>query len=106
MSDSLLAFTTVTSLRAAHAARDRLSRAGFARNSIEIARHAEGFAVSIATRPENHRRAEQLLAGSPLGNDLNRAGAEIQDAVRDNRFLALGLAALVGFVLFRATRPR
>ncbi len=106
MSDSLLAFTTVSSLKAAHAARDRLSRAGFARNSIDIERHADGFDISIATRPENHRRAEQLLAGSPLGNDLNRAGADLRDAVRDNRSLALGLAALVGFVLFRATRPR
>lgn len=106
MSDSVVASVTVDSLKAARAARDRLARAGFARNSIDILRHDDGFDVAIATRTENHPRAERILHGSPLGNDLRRAGEDILDTVRSNRSFALGLAALAGFVLFNVTRPR
>jgi hypothetical protein len=105
MSDSVLASVTVSSLEAARTLRARLTRAGFARNSVEIDRlEDEGFAVSIATRPENHARAERILAGSPLGNDLRTAGEAAASHVRDNRSLALGLAALAGFALFSLTR--
>jgi hypothetical protein len=105
MSDSVLASVTVPSLRAARAARDRLSRAGFARNSVEIDRlDDDAFAVSIAIRPENHDRAERILTGSPLGNDLREAGQAAARHLQDNRSLALGLAALAGFALFGLMR--
>lgn len=101
MSDSVLASVTVPSLKAARSARERLSRAGFARNSVEIDRVDDGsFAVSIATRPENHARAERILTGSPLAQDLREAGEAAADHFRGNRGLALGLAALAGFALF------
>lgn len=105
MPDSVLATVTVPSLRAARAARERLSRAGFARNSVEIDRlDDDGFEVSIATRPENHARAERILSGSPLGNDLRAAGQVAANRLQDNRGLALGLAALAGFALFGLMR--
>ena len=105
MSDSVLASVTVPSLKAARAARDRLSRAGFARNSVEIDRlDNDAFAVSIATRPENHARAEGILTGSPLGQDLREAGQTAMGHFHDNRGLALGLAALAGFALFGLMR--
>lgn len=105
MSDSVLASVTVPSLRAARAARDRLSRAGFARNSVEIDRiDDEAFAVSIAIRPDNQARAERILNGSPLGNDLRDAGQAAMGRLQDNRGLALGLAALAGFALYGLMR--
>ncbi|MCJ2033951.1 hypothetical protein [Methylobacterium sp. J-068] len=105
MSDSVLASVTVSSLSAARGARDRLSRAGFARNSIEIDRlDDDTFAVSIATRPENHARAERILTGSPLRDDLREGARTAASHFHDNRGLALGLAALAGFALFGLLR--
>lgn len=105
MSDSVLASVTVPSLKAARAARDRLSRAGFARNSIEIDRvNDEEFEVSIATRRENHARAERILTGSPLAQDLRTGAQSAVSHFQENRTLALGLAALAGFALFGLMR--
>lgn len=105
MSDSVLATVTLPSLQAARSARERLSRAGFARNSVEIDRVDDGsFAVSIATRPENHARAERILGGSPLANDLRDGVQAAASHVRENRGLALGLAALAGFALYGLMR--
>jgi hypothetical protein len=105
MSGSVLASVTVPSLKAARAARDRLSRAGFARNSVEIDRLGdESFEVSIVTRPENHARAESILTGSPLAQDLREAGQSAMGHLQHNRGLALGLAALAGFALFGLMR--
>lgn len=106
MSDSTLASVTFPSLKAARSARDRLARAGFARNSIDIDRQGEVFEVSINTREENRDRAERILTGSPLGNDLRHAGERTADFVQGNRSLALGLAALAGFALFSMTSRR
>ena len=106
MSDSSLASVTFPSLKAARSARDRLARAGFARNSIDIDRHGEVFEVSINTREENRARAERILTGSPLGNDLRQAGEQAAGFVQANRSLALGLAALMGFALYRLTSRR
>jgi len=106
MSDSMLASVTLPSLKAARSARDRLARAGFARNSIEIDRHGDVFEVSINTREENRDRAERILKGSPLGNDLRQAGEQAADFVQTNQPLALGLAALAGFALFSLTNRR
>ncbi|WP_336489916.1 hypothetical protein [Methylobacterium nigriterrae] len=94
------------SLRAARSARNRLARAGFARNSIEIERDGDAFAVSIATREENRDRAERILTGSPLGHEVREAGERALDSVRSSRPLALGLAALAGFALYRLTNRR
>ncbi len=106
MSDSMLASATFPSLKAARSARERLARAGFARNSIEIDRHADAFEVSINTREENRGRAERILTGSPLGNDFRQVGEQAADFVQANQPLALGLAALAGFALFSLTNRR
>ncbi|KQP34562.1 hypothetical protein ASG60_02985 [Methylobacterium sp. Leaf469] len=106
MSDSVLASVAFPSLNQARSARDRLARAGFARNSIDIIRHDDDFSVAINTRPENKARAERILTGSPLADDLRRAGDSVATAVNGNRGLALGLAALAGFALFGLTRRR
>ena len=106
MSDSMLASVTLPSLKAARSARDRLARVGFARNSIDIDRHGDVFEVSINTREENRDRAERILTGSPLGNDLRQAGEQAADLVQANQPLALGLAALAGFALFSLTNCR
>lgn len=106
MSDSTFASVTVPSLKAARSARDRLARAGFARNSIDIERHGDVFEVSINTREENRDRAERILTGSPLGNDLRQAREQAADFLHGNRSLTLGLAALAGFALFSLTNRR
>ncbi|MCJ2140438.1 hypothetical protein MKL20_10440 [Methylobacterium sp. E-066] len=106
MSDSTLASVTLPSLKAAQSARDHLPQAGFARNSIEIGRHGDAFEVSINTREENRDRAERILTGSPLGNDLRQAREQAADFVQANQPLALGLAALAGFALFSLTNRR
>ena len=106
MSDTTQASVTFPSLKAARSARQRLARAGFARNSIEIDRHGDAFEVSINTREENHARAERILAGSPLGNDLRQVGEQAADFVQTNRSLALGLAVLAGFAVFSLTNRR
>ncbi|MDP4003277.1 hypothetical protein [Methylobacterium sp. NEAU K] len=106
MSDSTSASVTFSSLKAARSARERLARAGFARNSIEIDRYGDAFDVSINTREENRARAERILTGSPLGNDLRQAGEQAADFVQANRSLALGLAALAGLALFSLTNRR
>ena len=67
MSDSTLASVTLPSLKAARSARDRLARAGFARNSIDIDRQGDTFEVSINTREENRDRAERILTGLAVG---------------------------------------
>lgn len=106
MPDSALASVAFPSLKAARAARDRLSRAGFARNSIDIERHEDEFEVSINTREENWDRAERILTGSPLGDDLRQAGGQAVDLFHANRPLALGLATLAGVALFSLTKRR
>lgn len=106
MSDSVLASATFQSLKAARSARDRLTRAGFAYNSIDIGRHGDDLEVSINTREENRARVEHLLNSSPFGDDLRLAGAQALGVVQSNRVLALGLAALVGFALFSLTNRR
>ena len=106
MSDSTLASVAFPSRKAAQSARDRLARAGFARNSIDIDRNGDTFEVSINIREENRDRAERILRGSPLGNDLRQAGEQAASFVQGNHSLALGLAALAGFALFSLTNRR
>lgn len=91
---------------AARAAKDRLVRAGFARNSIDIDRRGDGFEVWISTRDENRERVERILNGSAVADDLRRAGSATMDAFNGNRALALGLAALAGFALYGLTQRR
>lgn len=106
MSDGTSASVTVTSLRAARAARERLARAGFARNSVTIERHGDEFDVYVTTKQENWEKAQNLLEGHPLTDDLRGAGSQAVDALRENRPLALGLAALAGFMIFTLTKRR
>lgn len=91
---------------AARAAKDRLVRAGFARNSIDIDRDGDAFEVRISTREENRARVERVLKRSPLADDLRRTGAAALDGLSGNRALALGLAALAGFALYGLTQRR
>jgi hypothetical protein len=106
MPNSTLASVTVPSLDAARSARERLARAGFARNSVDIQRHGNTFEVSIKTKEENQERAQRVLSGSILGNDMREAGARALDAFHGNRLLALGLAAIAGFAIFSFTHRR
>lgn len=106
MSDSALASVIVPSLRAARSARERLARAGFARNSVDIERHGDEFEVSISTRMENLERAQDILHGNPVVGDLRDAGSRALGAFHDNRPLALGLAALAGFAIFHVSKRR
>ena len=106
MPDSTLASVAFPSLKAARSARDRLSRAGFARNSIDIERQGDEFEVSINIREENRDRVERILTGSPLADDLRQAGGQAVDLFHANRPFALGLAALAGVALFSLTKRR
>ena len=85
MSDSDLVSMTFPSLDAARSARGRLARAGFARNSIDIERRGDEFVVFITTREENRARAERILNGSPLVNDLRQASGRALDVFYGNR---------------------
>ena len=98
-----IASAVFPSLRAARSARERLSRAGFARNSVDIDRDDDAFVVSITTREENRDRAARILEGHPVASDLREAGARAVEAFQGNRPLALGLAALAGFALYSLT---
>lgn len=100
MSDSCVVSGTFPSLKAARSMRERLSRTGFARNSVDIERAGEDFRVSIHTREDNRDRADRILSGSPLADDLRYASAQTFDTLKDNRLLTLGLAAVAGFLLF------
>ncbi|KQQ07688.1 hypothetical protein [Methylorubrum extorquens] len=106
MPDSTLTSVAFPSLKTAQVVRDRLARAGFARNSIDIERHGEEFEVSITTREENRARAKRILSGSPLGNDLRLAGTQALNTFHANRALALGLAALAGVALYSLMNRR
>jgi hypothetical protein len=106
MSDSALASVVVPSLRAARSARERLARAGFARNSVDIERHDDAFEVSISTKAENLDRARNILLGNPVVDDLRDAGSRALGAFHDNRPLMLGLAALAGFAIFHVSKKR
>ena len=94
------------SREAAHAAKDRLTRAGFARNSVDLYRRDDAYVVWIPTREENRRRAERALSGRAPLQAMGRGGGAALEAVGSNPALALGLAALAGFALFGLTRRR
>ena len=94
------------SLNAARRARDRLARAGFARNSIDIERHGDGYAVHLSTREENRARAARLLDSEPVTEVLRRGGGAAADAVASHRGISLFLAVLAGFALFGLTNRR
>ncbi|WP_026596902.1 hypothetical protein [Methylobacterium sp. 77] len=106
MSDSALASVTLPSLRAARSARERLAQAGFARNSIDIERRGDEFEVSISTKLENLDRAQDILLGNPVVQDIRDAGSRAIGAFHDNRPLALGLAAVAGFAIFHFSKRR
>ena len=106
MSYTHIASAVLPSLKAARSVRERLSRAGFARNSIDIERHGDEFEVLIHVSEEHRDRAERILTGSPLGEGLRQASERTLDTFHDNRPLALGLAVLAGFALFGLTNRR
>lgn len=95
-----------TSRAAAHAAKDRLVRAGFARNSIEIDRHGDTYVVHLPTQEANRRRAARILKGHALVESAQRTGWAAADTLGSNRLLTLGLAALAGFALYGLTNRR
>lgn len=106
LSESDLVAVEFPSLRAARLARKRLVRAGFARNSIDIARRDDAFEVSITARSENRVRAERIL-NRPIAQEYAReAGVQAVDTFNDNRVLFLGGAALAGFLLFGLVNRR
>ena len=106
MPDTGLTSARFPSLNAARSAKRRLVSGGFARNSIDIERQADGFEVLIHVRDEHRERAEGLLARSPTMHSLHETGGNAVSALQDNRWLALGLAGLVGFAMFGLLRRR
>lgn len=95
-----------TSREAAHAAKARLVRAGFARNSIDIYRRGDDFVVHLPTREENRGRAARILKGWSLVDSARRGGWAAADGLGSNPVLALGIAALAGFALYGLTSRR
>lgn len=91
---------------AAHAAKSRLVRAGFARNSIDIFRSGDGFVVRVPIREENRARAARLLKGTALVERAKQGGWAAADRVGSQPLLALALAGLAGFVLYGLTNRR
>jgi len=106
MPDTTLASALFPSLNAARSAKQRLVSAGYARNSIDIDRQGDGFAVLIHVRDEHRERAASLLARSPTVHSLHQAGDQAIGALQDNRLLALGLAGLAGFAVFALINRR
>ena len=104
MPDTSIASALFPSLNAARFAKQRLVSGGFARNSIDIERQEDGFQVLIHVRDEHRARADSLLARSPIGHSLHETGGQAVATFQDNRLLALGLAGLAGFALFRLLR--
>jgi hypothetical protein len=92
------------SLDAARKAKARLVTGGFARNSIDIERRGDDFAVIIHVRDEHRALAVNLLGRSPVAHSLRESGGHALTAVRDNRLLALGLAGLAGLAVFSLLR--
>lgn len=90
----------------AHAAKSRLVRAGFARNSIDIFRSGDGFVVRVPIREENRARAARLLKGTALVERAKHGGLAAADRVGSQPLLALALAGLAGFVLYGLTNRR
>ena len=95
-----------TSLEAARAAKQRLVRAGFARNSIDIDRDGDTFVVHLPTQEVNRRRAERILRGRAFVESAKSTGWAAADTLGSNRLLVLGLAGLAGFALFGLTNRR
>ncbi len=93
-------------LEAAHAARDRLVRSGFARNSITIERDEEELVVSIPVRPENRRRAARILRGSAILETVRHRGGEAAGTLGGVPVLALAIAGLAGFALYGLANRR
>ncbi|RYD67750.1 MAG: hypothetical protein EOP83_02195 [Verrucomicrobiaceae bacterium] len=91
---------TFPTLAAAHSAKMRLLREGFARNSIDIDRNADDlFDVTISTREENRARAERALTRGATG--------QTYDALTANPILfGMGLAALAGIAFYALLNRR
>ncbi len=94
------------SREAAHAAKNRLTRAGFARNSIDIERDGDTYIVHLPTQEANRRRAERILKGRVFVENAKSTGWAAADTLGSNRLLTLGLAALAGFALFGLSNRR
>ena len=97
---------TFTSRDAAHAAKERLVRAGFARNSVDIDRDGEAYVVHLPTREANRRRAARVLRRQALAEDARRRGWAAADALGTHPLLTLGAAAFLGFALYGLTNRR
>ncbi|WP_232628360.1 hypothetical protein [Methylobacterium sp. Leaf118] len=95
-----------SSREAAHAAKARLVRAGFARNSIDIYRRGDDYVVHLPTREENRNRAARILKGWALVESAKRGGWAAADGLGSHPLLALGVAALAGFALYGLTNRR
>ncbi|MEN3212995.1 hypothetical protein PUR23_23660 [Methylorubrum populi] len=94
------------SREAAHAAKARLVRAGFARNSIDIERDGDTYIVHLPTQEANRRRAERILKGRAIIESAKSTGWAAADTLGSNRLLTLGLAALAGFALYGLANRR
>jgi hypothetical protein len=100
MPNTTVASATFPSRKAADQAVHRLVSSGFARNSIDLRRHDEGYDLEVHTRRENLKRVEQLIhASAPMYAVREAASGAVQTA-KSHPILLLGAGILAGFVIY------
>jgi len=100
MPHSSIATGSFSSRKEANQAVQRLVSGGFARNSISLHQHDEGYDLEIHTRRENLRRAERLIHDSaPLYVVREKASDAVRTA-RSYPLVLLGAGILAGFLIY------
>ncbi len=95
------AWATFPTREEAKQAAQRLSSAGFARNSIDLDRRQDGsWEVTVHTSPRNTERVNQLLrAPSPMYAVQRRSSGAVESLIGNPLVLA-GAAALAGTIIY------
>jgi uncharacterized protein YpuA (DUF1002 family) len=95
------AWATFPTREDAQQAIQRLSSAGFARNSIDLDRRQDGsWEVTVHTSPRNTERVNQLLrAPSPMYAVQRRSSGAVESLIGNPLVLA-GAAALAGTIIY------
>ena len=104
MHETIIVRETFSSRDDAEEARERLEYGGFARNSIDITRIGDQFELAMHTRPENRRKAQDLLDGSDYAFEARRYGREIREHApsASQSLLLIGGVAAIGAALYYA----
>lgn len=101
MPNTSIATGSFSSRSEANQAVQRLVSAGFARNSIELHRHDDGYDLEIHTRQENVRRAERLIhdASMPL-YAVRQTASGVVETAKSYPLVLLGAGILAGFLIY------